>query len=146
MVTSLERDLTLPGSIQASKLSYIDTVTAPGPYMVVIHLKSRYSPFFDVVAGEFIMSPTQLAKLGANFGSDPVCVGPFMYDSTVAGVSYTVIKSPYYYDRLAVHLDKIVFDVEADPAAAVAALQAGSIQVLDSISGPELATVQQASA
>ena len=36
-----------------------------------------------------------------------------------------MIKSPYYYDKLAVHLDKIVFEIETDAAAAAAALQAG---------------------
>ena len=28
-----------------------------------------------------VMSPTQLAKLGSNFGTDPICVGPFMFDT-----------------------------------------------------------------
>jgi ABC-type transport system substrate-binding protein len=51
----------------------------------------------------------QLQKLGANFGIDPVGVGPFMYDSQAPGVSMTVIKSPYYYNRYAVYFDKIVF-------------------------------------
>ena len=41
----------------------------------------------------------------------------------VAGVSVTVIKSPYYYDKYAVHHDKIVFQAGADSAAAMAALR-----------------------
>ena len=36
------------------------------------------------------MSPAQLTELGTNFGTDPVGVDPFMYDSTVAGDSITV--------------------------------------------------------
>ena len=64
------------------------------------------------------MSPTQLAKLGANFGTNPICVGPFMFDHRVVGDSVTVIKSPYYYDQKDVHLDKIVFKAETDAAAA----------------------------
>ena len=35
-----------------------------------------------------------------------------MFDSRVPGVDVTVIKSPYYYDKDAVHLDKIVFQPE----------------------------------
>ena len=45
------------------------------------------------------MSPAQLEKLGDNFGSNPVCVGPFMFDHQLAGDHITVIKSPYYYDQ-----------------------------------------------
>ena len=62
-----------------------------------------------------VLSPTQLAKLGTNFGTNPVCVGPFMFDHRVVGDNVTVIKSPYYYDRRAVHLDKIVFKADARP-------------------------------
>jgi peptide/nickel transport system substrate-binding protein len=68
-----------------------------------------------------------------------------MYDSQVPGVSVTVIKSPYYYDKYAVHLDKIVFKALPDPAAALAALQAGDIQVLDNVSPFALASIQESS-
>jgi len=68
---------------------------------------------------------------GANFGTDPIGVGPFMYDHAVAGDSVTVIKSPYYYDKQAVHLDKLVFQVTSSGATGIAALQAGDIQMLD---------------
>ena len=39
-----------------------------------------------------------------------------MFDHRVVGDNVTVIKSPYYYDKYAVHLDKIVFKAETDAA------------------------------
>jgi peptide/nickel transport system substrate-binding protein len=135
VVTTLERDLTLPGSARASDLTSIDNVTTSGPYTAVIHLKTRFTPLLATLASNdgVVMSPTQLAKLGMNFGTHPVGVGPFMFDGRVPGDSITVIKSPYYNERTAVHLDKIVFKVESDAAAATAALKAGDIQMLDSV-------------
>jgi peptide/nickel transport system substrate-binding protein len=132
VATSLERNATLPDSRQASDLSALGGVTSSGPYTVVIHLTARDAALPDVLAGAagYIMSPTQLAKLGAGFGTDPVCVGPFMFDHRVAGSNVTVIKSPYYYNKYAVHLDKIVFVPAPDAAASVAALEAGDMQVL----------------
>jgi peptide/nickel transport system substrate-binding protein len=141
VVTTYERDINLPGSSQASSLSSIDTVTATGPYTVVFHLSSRFSPLLRVLTYP-IMSPTQLQKLGTNFGSDPVCVGPFMYDSQVPGVSVTVIKSPYYFDKYAVYLDKIVFQVLTDTATAAADLEAGDVQVVDALGPGDIAAVQ----
>jgi peptide/nickel transport system substrate-binding protein len=141
VVMSYERDINLPGSFRASELSYIATVTATGPYTVVFHLKSRYSPFLYVL-GEAIMSPTQLQKLGTNFGSDPICVGPFMYDSQIPGTSVTVIKSPYYYNKYAVHFDKIVFLVESSSATAAADLEAGDIQFDDLLNTGDIPGVQ----
>jgi peptide/nickel transport system substrate-binding protein len=91
------------------------------------------------------MSPAQLAKPGSSFSTNPVCVGPFMFDHRVVGDNVTVIKSPYYYDQKDVYLDKIVFRPMLDPAAAAAALKAGDLQVLDSVSSTELPAVKQTS-
>ena len=60
-----------------------------------------YSPLTAQLADRagMIMSPAQLDKLGDKFATAPVCVGPFNYDSRVAGDSITVTKSPLYYDK-----------------------------------------------
>jgi peptide/nickel transport system substrate-binding protein len=50
VVTTLQRDLTLPGSSRASDLSPIDTVTATEGSTVVIHLKTRFSPLTEILA------------------------------------------------------------------------------------------------
>lgn len=140
VVKSLQRDQTLKGSTRASEISPIDTVAASGDSTVVIHLKAAYSPLTAQFADRagMIMSPAQLDKLGDKFATNPICVGPFMYDNRVAGDSITVTKSPYYYNKKNVHLDKIVFKVENDAAAAAAALKAGDLQVLDGIDSTQL--------
>ena len=45
------------------------------------------------------MSPAQLAKLGDQFATNPVCVGPFSFVSRTAGDRIELRKSPVYYDR-----------------------------------------------
>ena len=140
VVQTLQRDQTLTGSARASEISPIASEQAVGQYKVVIHLKSPYSPLTAQFADRagMIMSPAQLAKLGDKFATNPVCVGPFMYQNRVAGDSIPVVKSPYYYDKKDVHLDKIVFKVENDTAAAAAALKAGDLQALDAIDSTQL--------
>jgi peptide/nickel transport system substrate-binding protein len=142
VVTTIHRDQTLPGSRWTSDLSYIDSVAAPDPHTVVFHLKSRFSPLPTVI-GVPIMSPTQLQKLGTNFSSNPICVGPYMYDNRVEGDSVTVIKSPYYYDKYVAHFDKIVWKYFSDVVAAATALRAGDIQVLPGIDSTQLASIRQ---
>jgi peptide/nickel transport system substrate-binding protein len=143
VVKTLQRDQTLKGSTRASEISPIDNVTARGGYTVVIHLKTPYSPLTAQFADRagMIMSPAQLDKLGDKFGTNPICVGPFMYDNRVAGDSITVVKSPHYYDKKNVHLAKIVFKVENDAAAAAAALKAGDLQALDGIDSTQLPSI-----
>ncbi len=147
VVTTLQRDLTLKGSARASEISPIDTVTAVGANKVAIHLKAPYSPLTAQLADRagMIMSPTQLQKLGDKFAQNPICVGPFMYDNRVAGDTITVTKSPDYYNKKNVHLDKIVFKVENDASAAAAALKAGDLQALDGVASTELQGVEHTS-
>ena len=145
-VTSLQRHLTLPGSSRAGDFEPVASFTASGPYTLVIRLKTPLTPLpARHSSAGYVLSPTQLAKLGDRFATDPVCVGPFMFDHRVPGDSVTVIKSPYVYDQKNVFLDKIVFKAAHDTAAAAAALKAGDLDALDSISSTELPGVKQTS-
>ena len=145
VATTIMRGKTLPGSAKASDFSAISSVTAPNASTVVIHLSSRFSPLTSILATSdgMIMSQAQLAKLGSDFGSDPICVGPFAFDHWDHGLDVTVVKSHYYYAQDAVHLDKIVFTDATSPPAALAALQAGDLQVIDSVPSSELSTIRQ---
>lgn len=135
VATTLKRDLTLPGSARASDLTPIESARARSRYTVVVHLKTPFSPLLDTLATNdgIVMSPAQLQKLGSAFGTDPVCVGPFAFANRVPGDSLTVVKSQYYYGRAAIHVDKVVFKVENDATAAIAALEAGDIQAIDQL-------------
>jgi peptide/nickel transport system substrate-binding protein len=142
VVASYQRYITYPGSPRKDDFNSVDSVTASGQYTVVFHLKARDSTF---TGNMWVHSPTALATEGDDFAAHPVCVGPFMFDNRVVGDHITVIKSPYYYDKGNVHLDKIVFKPETDPVAATAALEAGDIEALDAVASAELPGVQQAS-
>jgi peptide/nickel transport system substrate-binding protein len=140
IVTDYQHYTSYPGSTRASDYASVDSVTATGPYTVLFHLKTRDSTF---TGNMYVLSPTALANEGDSFGQNPVCAGPFMFDHRIVGDNITVIKSPYWYDRKDVFLDKIVFKVVTDPVAAAAALRAGDLQVLGAVSPTELEAVQQ---
>jgi len=144
VVKSIQRDQTMTGSARASELSPVASVDASGSSKVIFHLKTPYSPLTAQLADRsgMVMSPAQLDKLGDKFATNPICVGAFTYSNRVAGDSITVTKSPFYYDKKDVHLDKIVFKVENDAAAAAAALKAGDLQSLDGIDSTQLAGIR----
>jgi peptide/nickel transport system substrate-binding protein len=144
VVASFQRYTTYPGSLHASDFPNVDRATATGPYTVVYHLTQRNTAF----TGNLLpLSPTAIAREGSGFASDPICVGPFMVDSWTPGVQTTFVKSPYYYKRGAIYLDKIVFKVTASIAAALVDLQAGDLQVVQDSSvepptGPNLKSIK----
>jgi peptide/nickel transport system substrate-binding protein len=142
--TTLERDLTLKGSVRASEISPINSVDAPNATTVVLHLKTPYSPLTAQLADRagMILSPKALAS-GGTFAQNPVCVGPFMYKDRVAGDHITLVKSPYYYDKAKVHLASVVYRIMTDPSSRTQALRAGDIQVEDRIQSTDVPTLQK---
>ncbi len=142
VVASVQRHMTLPGSGFTGFYVNVESVSAAGPYTVLYRLRSRDSAL-TFTTNAYIYSPTALAS--PDFATHPVCVGPFMFDHRVVGDHITVIKSPYYYDAKRVFLDKIVFKPVPDAAAAVAALQAGDIDVLDNVSTTARDAIAQSS-
>jgi peptide/nickel transport system substrate-binding protein len=140
VVATANRFMTFPGSRRSSDLANVASVTSDGPYTVVYHMRQRDSTL--IASASYVVSPTALATEGANFAASPICVGPFMFDHRSTGNNVTLAKSPYYYKRTAVHLDKLVFQEFPDAAAEAAALQAGDLQVVDNVSPTQLAAVQ----
>jgi peptide/nickel transport system substrate-binding protein len=145
--TTLDRDLTLKGSVRASEISPINSVAAPNATTVVLHLKTPYSPLTAQLADRagMILSPKALAS-GGTFAQNPVCVGPFMYKDRVAGDHITLVKSPYYYNKAKVHLASVVYKIMTDPSSRTQALRAGDIQVEDRIQSTDVPTLQKNSA
>ena len=142
--TTLDRDLTLKGSVRASEISPISSVDAPNATTVVLHLKTPYSPLTAQLADRagMILSPKALAS-GGIFAQNPVCVGPFMFKDRVAGDHITLVKSPYYYDKAKVHLASIVYRIMTDPSSRTQALRAGDIQVEDRVQSTDVPTLQK---
>jgi peptide/nickel transport system substrate-binding protein len=142
--TTLDWYRTNPQSQRASELKQVASVQVTGPLMVQVHLASPFAPLTSILADRsgMILSPAQLHKLGGNFAQDPVCVGPFSFVSRPGVDQINLAKSPYYYDKAAVHLDKVSFQVITDDSARAADLESGQIQVADRIAPQDVSTVQ----
>lgn len=146
--TTLDWYQTDPLSLRASELKEVKSVAVTGPLTVQLHLKAPYAPLTSILADRsgMVLSPTQLHKLGTNFARDPVCVGPFSFVSRPSLDQINLTKSQYFYDKSAVHLDKVTFQVITDQSARAADLESGEIQVADRIAPQDVASVQNNSA
>jgi peptide/nickel transport system substrate-binding protein len=134
--TSLERHLTAKESARVSDLGPMDTVTATDPTTVTIKLKAPFAPLTAALSDRagMIMSPKQLQAKGDDFGSDPVCVGPFKFAKRVPQNSIELVKDPNYYDAKNVHLDKLVYNIIADANIRAQNLRSGNADVADTVS------------
>jgi peptide/nickel transport system substrate-binding protein len=142
---TIERGLTLAASGRKSELGPISEVQTPDPKTVVIKLSKPFAPLTAALADRagMILSPTAVNKLGANFSTAPVCVGPFKFASRVAQNSIKVVKDPLYYDAPKVHLDAIEYRIITDSSIRSANLRSGDAQVADSLSTQDAPALQK---
>jgi peptide/nickel transport system substrate-binding protein len=140
---SLDRDQTFATSARKSEISRISEVDVTDPSTVTLKLKQPFAPLTAQLADRsgMVMSPTALASEGANFGTHPVCVGPFKFSERVAQDHITVVKDPNYYDASHVYLDKIVYKIIADPTTRFNVLTSGDAQVEDAVAATDVDTL-----
>ncbi|MGH3660787.1 MAG: ABC transporter substrate-binding protein [Micromonosporaceae bacterium] len=138
---SLDRHVTMPESARVSELGPIDEVTAEDDQTVVIKLKKPFAPLTAALADRagMVMSPKALNKLGDDFSSAPVCVGPFKFEKRVPQSSIELVKDPNYYDADKVKLDRLEYRIVVDASIRAANLQSDDIQVADTVSTQDAA-------
>jgi peptide/nickel transport system substrate-binding protein len=129
--TSLDRHRTMEGSQRKSEVGPVTDVTVTDPATVVIHLSQPYTPLASQLTDRvgMVMSPTALAAKGNDFGTAPVCAGPFKFATRVAQDRTEVVKDPNYFDAAKVKLDKVIFKTIADTNTRFTNLRSGDIDV-----------------
>jgi peptide/nickel transport system substrate-binding protein len=133
--TSLDRHMTLEGSARRSELSSVNGVDVVDPATVTLRLKEPFTPLTAILADRagMIMSPQALSAGDEQFGTNPVCVGPFKFSSRIAQDRIEVVKDPNYYDASKVFLDQVTYVIIADATTRFNNLRSGDVEVLDTV-------------
>lgn len=107
------------------------TLKAPVAYMM------QLLPFqvFDPVRADVVeANPEGWTRDPATF----IGTGPFRVTEFNFGKSTVLEKNPNYYNAANVSLDKLTFRLVPDPATALAAFEAGDVDGIEAVPGPEL--------
>jgi peptide/nickel transport system substrate-binding protein len=141
---SLDRHRELEGSARSSELTSVDGVEVVDAQTVQLTLNAPFAPLTAVLADRsgMIMSPTALAEKGEDFGTDPVCVGPFRFSDRVAQDRIEVVKDPNYYDAENVYLDQVTYRIIADATTRFNNLRSGDVEVLDRTAPTDVAALE----
>src|SRR5437899_640688 len=129
---SLDRHRTLKGSNRASELAPVEAVEVVHHLTVRLRLKAPYSPLLAQLTDRSGMplSPTAAKKLGDNFGTAPVCVGPWQFAERVPQDRIVVEKSPHYFDPSQAKFDRVIFRIIPDDNVRLANLRSGDIDLM----------------
>jgi peptide/nickel transport system substrate-binding protein len=132
---TLERDLTLQGSVRRGEIGLLDHVDVVDPLTVRLVLKQPSSPFLAQLTDRagMIVAPKAAQSAGTSFATHPVCAGPFSFGERVAEDHITLNRFPGYWDKDAIHFDQVIYRVIPDSSVRLANLQAGSIDLVEYI-------------
>ena len=78
-----------------------------------------------------IVSPTAAKELGANFGSKPVCAGPFKFVERVQQDRIVLEKFQDYWNKDNIFLDKVTYLPIPDTTVRLANLQSGDLDMVE---------------
>jgi peptide/nickel transport system substrate-binding protein len=115
----------------------IASIETPGSHTLVIRLAAVDALFIAHLAeGDAVMLPV---KAQADAKSYPVGTGPFQFAKWVRGDRVEMARFDGYWNPPLPYLDRVIFRFVSDPAAQIAALKAGDIDVIGYIAAPESA-------
>ncbi|MBP2549115.1 peptide/nickel transport system substrate-binding protein [Neorhizobium galegae] len=144
VVATIERNLTLPESRRKSELSSVEKVEATGPLEVKFTLKKPDVTLLAQLSDRagMIVSPKAAKELGANFGSKPVCAGPFKFVERVQQDRIVLQKFADYWNKDNVFIDKVTYLPIPDSTVRLANLQSGDLDFIERLAPTDAAAVK----
>jgi peptide/nickel transport system substrate-binding protein len=138
---NIERHKNLPGSNRRGDLSPVTTVDVMDPLTVRINLSAPFAPLLSVLADRagMMVAPKAAQANPGNFGANPVCSGPFRFSERVAQDHIVLTRYANYWNKDAIHFDKIVFMPIPDGTVRLANLRSGQLDLIERVSPSDIA-------
>lgn len=142
---SIERHLTMQGSFRRGEISPIASVEVVDPLAIKLKLKAPFAPLIAALTDRagMMVSPKSAKELGAQFGTKPVCAGPYKFVERVAQRHIIVEKFKDYWNKANVHIDRIVYQPIEDSTVRLANLRSGSLDMIERVLATDIATVKR---
>ncbi|SCC34841.1 ABC transporter substrate-binding protein [Kosakonia oryziphila] len=139
---SLDRALTLPGSLRKSEISSVESVEVTGPMQITLHLKTPDSALLMQLTDRAgaMLAPTAAKK--PDFAAHPVCSGPYKFDSRVSQDRIVLSRFDNYWNKGAYHFDKVIYLPIPDASVRLANLRAGDLDLSEGIVPSDVKTVE----
>ena len=138
---SLERHKTMPGSTRRGELASVATIDVVDPYTVRLNLSTPFVPLLAVLTDRagMMVSPKAAKAEGEKFGAHPVCAGPFKFVDRVAQGRITLERFPNYWNKGAIHFDKVMYEPIVDSQVRLANLRSGQLDLIERFAPSDIA-------
>ena len=142
---NIERHLSMPGSNRKSEISAVSRVEVIDDHIVKLVLSAPYAPLLAQLTDRagMMVSPKAALASGENFGSHPVCAGPFKFVERVAQDRIVLERFADYWDKDKIKLDRIVYLPIPDSTVRLANLRSGGLDMIERVAATDLDTVRK---
>jgi peptide/nickel transport system substrate-binding protein len=130
---SLDRHRTMSGSFRRAELAVVDSVEVVDDQTVQLNLSAPFAPLVAALTDRsgMMVSPKAAEELGEDFGTRPVCAGPYRFVERVPQDRIVVDRFEDYWNAENVHIDRIVYQPMEDSTVRLANLQAGDLDLIE---------------
>ena len=142
---SIERHLTMPGSNRKAEISAIKAVEIVDDHTIKLVLSAPFAPLLAQLTDRagMIISPKAAQAAGDKFAEHPVCAGPFKFVERVAQDRIVLERFADYWNKGAIHFDRMMFLPIVDSTVRLANLQSGQLDLVERIAATDLDTVRK---
>ena len=142
---NIERHLSMPGSNRKSEISAVTGVEIVDDHAVKLALAAPFAPLLAQLTDRagMMVSPKAAQAAGENFGSHPVCAGPFKFVERVAQDRIVLERFADYWNKDNIKLDRIVYLPIPDSTVRLANLRAGGLDLIEGVAAADLDTVRK---
>jgi peptide/nickel transport system substrate-binding protein len=141
---TLDRHMTMQGSLRRAELSQVDKVEVADPLTVRLLLKAPFSPLIAQLTDRagMMVSPKAVKDAGDKFVLKPICAGPFKYTERVAQEKIVLDRFADYWDKDRIHIDRVTYFSIPDSTVRLANLRSGSLDLMERLLATDIATVR----
>ena len=130
---NLERHKTLAGSNRRGELAPISSIDVIDPATVRLNLSAPFAPLLAQLTDRagMMVSPKAAQAAGDKFANHPVCSGPFKFAERVPQDRIVLEKFSNYWNKDAIHFDKVIYTPIPDATVRLANLKSGQLDFIE---------------
>jgi peptide/nickel transport system substrate-binding protein len=142
---NLERHKNLAGSNRRGELAPVTSIDVIDPSTVRLNLSAPFTPLLAQLTDRagMMVSPKAATSAGDKFGSHPVCSGPFKFAERVAQDRIVLEKFPNYWNKEAIHFDKVIYTPIPDATVRLANLKSGQLDFIERMASNDVEGVMK---
>ena len=141
---NIERHKTIAGSNRRGELAPVQSVEVVDAGTVKLNLSAPFSPLLTQLADRagMMVSPKAAQAEGDNFGARPVCSGPFKFVERVAQDKIVLERYAGYWNKDAIHFDKVIYTPIPDASVRLANLRSGQFDFIERVAPSDVAKIE----